>query len=127
MTKPTTSIYSAPVPEIFAVPPPEQPRVFLEGPFDHWSVKTAEKNGWDLVVKYSRGPWRHATQDKYKLVHMITALFIRGDLRVAAIWTADVKDETKYSFYTAIRNDQWGLMKTPELKALLGSQPKGAP
>lgn len=128
MTKPTTSVYSEPPLEVFRPPPPEQPRVFLEGPFAHPLVKVAEKNGWELVVKYSRGPWSHATQRKYKIVHLITALFIRGDTRLAAIWVADVdKEDGAYSFYKAIRNDQLGMLNATEMKALLNSQPEGAP
>lgn len=113
---------------LFRPPDPEIPAFEVEGPFSHWSVKPARDNGWELRVKCARGPWRHATQEKFKIVHYISALYIRGDLRVAAIWTADVgKEGARYSFEAAIRNDQMGLLGAKDLTTLLKSAPKGAP
>lgn len=114
--------------ETYVLPEPEVPAFTVPEPYFHPLVKTAADNGWELRVKYARGSFQHATQERHKLVHWVSALFIRDDLRIAAIWTADVnKERPLYGFYTAIRNDQLGRLNSKELSALLKTTPKEGP
>ena len=60
--------------------------------------KLAEKHGWQVLATYARGPWLHASGDRYTgVVDHVRLRMTRGDLLLSASWR-DTKFENAWDW-----------------------------